>query len=144
MDINRLKKSLIKHEGVRYAPYRDTENNLTIGVGHLIPKDQEQKFLNRKDLNNAEVDAIFMTDLRIAIEDANKFIKEDSIPEEAFEIVVEMAFNLGLPRLLTFVNFRKSLQDQDFIKASLDMKDSKWYRQVKTRGVNLVERMRDV
>ena len=85
-----------------------------------------------------------MTDLRIAIEDANKFIKEDSIPEEAFEIVVEMAFNLGLPRLLTFVNFRKSLQDQNFTKASEDMKDSKWYRQVKTRGVNLVERMRGI
>ena len=57
IDINRLKKSLIEHEGLRYEPYKDHLGNWTIGVGHYIPKDQEEIYLNReKPLTNAEVE----------------------------------------------------------------------------------------
>jgi hypothetical protein len=48
-----------------------------------------------------------------------------------------MAFNLGLPRLKKFEKFLTALENQDFKTSAKEMEDSLWFRQVKTRGVEL-------
>jgi len=145
IDINRLKKSLIEHEGLRYEPYKDHLGNWTIGVGHYIPKDQEEIYLNReKPLTNAEVDNILHADIMVAVADAEKFIPMDSIDPQAFEIVVEMSFQLGLPRLSKFKNFQKALQEQNYIESSNQMLDSLWAKQVPNRANKLAKMMRDI
>jgi lysozyme len=142
MDIERLKKQVIANEGVRKTAYKDTLNNWTIGVGHLIRLPDEEYLLD-KELTDLEVDQIFVTDLNQAIDDARKFIDADSIPDEAFEVVVDMAFNLGLPKLLKFKNFQQALKDKDFVKASEEMLDSRWAKQLPNRSKRLAEIMRD-
>jgi len=142
MDIERLKKQVIANEGVRKTAYKDTLNNWTIGVGHLI-KLPDEEYLLDKELTDLEVDQIFVTDLNQAIDDARKFIDADSIPDEAFEVVVDMAFNLGLPKLLKFKNFQQALKDKDFVKASEEMLDSRWAKQLPNRSKRLAEIMRD-
>ena len=142
MDIERLKKQVIANEGVRKTAYKDTLNNWTIGVGHLI-KLPDEEYLLDKELTDLEVDQIFITDLNQAIDDARKFINADSIPDEAFEVVVDMAFNLGLPKLMAFQNFQQALRDKDFVKASYEMLDSLWAKQLPNRSKRLAKIMRD-
>ena len=142
MDIERLKKQVIANEGIRKTAYKDTLNNWTIGVGHLI-KLPDEEYLLDKELTDLEVDQIFVTDLNQAIDDARKFIDADSIPDEAFEVVVDMAFNLGLPKLMAFQNFQQALRDKDFVKASFEMLDSLWAKQLPNRSKRLAKIMRD-
>lgn len=142
MDIERLKKQIIANEGVRKTAYKDTLNNWTIGVGHLI-KLPDEEYLLDKELTDLEVEQIFITDLNQAIDDARKFIDADSIPDEAFEVVVDMAFNLGLPKLMAFQNFQQALRDKDFVKASFEMLDSLWAKQLPNRSKRLAKIMRD-
>jgi lysozyme len=142
MNIDKLKAQIKHSEGVRTTAYKDTLNNWTTGVGHLIRLPDEE-YLLEKELTEEEVDQIFITDLNQAIDDARKFINEDSIPEEAFFVVVDMAFNLGLPKLMRFQNFQQALRDKDFIKASYEMLDSLWAKQLPNRSKRLAKQMRD-
>lgn len=142
MNIDKLKKQIIANEGVRKTAYKDTLNNWTIGVGHLIRLPDEEYLLD-KELTDMEVDQILTTDLNQAIDDAKKFIDADSINEEAFHVVVDMAFNLGLPKLMAFQNFQAALRENDYVKASFEMLDSLWAKQLPNRSKRLAKQMRD-
>jgi len=142
MNIDKLKEQIKHSEGVRTTAYKDTLNNWTTGVGHLIRLPDEE-YLLEKELTEEEVDQIFITDLNQAIDDARKFISEDSIPEEAFFVVVDMAYNLGLPKLMRFQNFQQALRDKDFVQASFEMLDSLWAKQLPNRSKRLAKQMRD-
>ena len=146
MNLQRLRESVIAHEGIRYKAYADPilgASAMTTAVGHLI-KLPEEEYLLEKELTMDEVMELLDSDLEVAIKDAKKFIDEDSIPEEAFEIVVEMSFQLGYPRLSGFRNFQAALKEKDFVKASAEMLDSKWARQVPARAKNLADKMGEV
>tara|TARA_X000001382_G_scaffold67151_1_gene46657 strand:+ start:4174 stop:4614 length:441 start_codon:yes stop_codon:yes gene_type:complete len=146
MDISRLRESIIAHEGIRYKAYEDPiigASAMTTGVGHLIRLPQEEYLLD-KELNMSEVMELLNGDIDVALKDAKKFIDESSIPEEAFEIVIEMSFQLGYPRLSKFLKFQKALQENDFLLARSEMLDSKWARQVPARAKNLADKMGDV
>jgi len=143
MNIERLKKQVIANEGMRKTAYKDTLNNWTIGVGHLI-KIPDEEYLIEKELTDIEVDQIFTTDLNQAIDDARKFIDADTIPEEAFEVVIDMAFNLGLPRLMKFQNFQQALKEKNYKRASREMLDSVWAKQLPNRSKRLANQMREV
>lgn len=144
MDIKRLRESIIAHEGIRYKAYADPilgETAMTTGVGHLIQLPKEEYLLD-KELTMDEVLELLDNDIEVAVKDANKFINADLIPEEAFEIVIEMSFQLGYPRLSGFKKFQQALKDNDFQEAATQMLDSKWARQVPSRAKNLSDKMR--
>ena len=142
MNIEKLKAQVIHSEGIRTTAYKDTLNNWTIGVGHLI-KIPDEEYLLDKELTDLEVDQIFTTDLNQAIDDARKFIDVDSLSEEAFFVVVDMAFNLGLPKLMRFQNFQQALKEKDYKKASREMLNSLWARQLPNRSKRLAKQMRE-
>lgn len=141
MNIDRIKRDIILSEGIRHTAYKDTLNNWTIGVGHLI-KIPDEEYLIDKELTSLEVDQIFTTDLNQAIDDARKFIDSNEIHEEAFEIVIDMSFNLGLPKLMNFQRFRQALLAKQYKIASMEMLDSLWARQLPNRSKRLAKRMR--
>jgi len=142
VNIEKLKAQVIHSEGVRTTAYKDTLNNWTIGVGHLI-KIPDEEYLLDKELTDLEVDQIFTTDLNQAIDDARKFIDVDNLSEDAFFVVVDMAFNLGLPKLMRFQNFQQALKEKDYKKASREMLDSLWARQLPNRSKRLAKQMRE-
>tara|TARA_R100001463_G_scaffold30572_9_gene69524 strand:- start:1619 stop:2065 length:447 start_codon:yes stop_codon:yes gene_type:complete len=146
MDISRLRESVIAHEGIRYKAYEDPilgASAMTTGVGHLIRLPQEE-YLLEKELTMNEVMELLNDDIEVALKDAKKFIDEDTIPEEAFEIVVEMSFQLGYPRLSGFRKFQTALKDNNFTQAKSEMLDSKWARQVPARAKNLADKMGEI
>ena len=55
-----------------------------------------------------------------------------------------MMFNMGRPRLSRFHKMRRAIEAGDWKEAAVQMKDSKWYRQVPNRAERLVKRMEAV
>ena len=55
-----------------------------------------------------------------------------------------MMFNMGRPRLSKFKKMNEAITNEDWIEASVQMEDSRWYNQVTNRAKRLVERMAQV
>ena len=71
-------------------------------------------------------------------------LKKKILDPVAFGCVVNMAFQLGLPRLLKFKNFQYHLNKCDYESASLEMLDSLWAKQTPNRAKELAETMRSI
>ena len=55
--------------------------------------------------------------------------------------LVDMGFNLGVPRLMKFKNMWEAIERQDFEWASAEMLNSRWAKQVGRRADNLAKAM---
>ena len=65
-------------------------------------------------------------------------------PDEVQQILFNMMFNLGRPRLSKFKNMYLHLQNEDWANAAIEGRDSKWYRQVSNRAERLMVRLENV
>ena len=59
-------------------------------------------------------------------------------------ILCNMMYNLGYTRLSKFSKLKAAVNKGDWEKASIEMTDSKWYRQVPNRAERLVQRMKEI
>ena len=66
------------------------------------------------------------------------------MPEEAQQIIANMMFNLGRPRLSKFRGMKAGVDAKDWNRAAEEMVDSRWYAQVGRRAQRLVERMKEI
>jgi lysozyme len=142
MDIEHLKKDIMFEEGVKYEVYNDHLGYKTFGVGHLVrATDPENEMEVGTPVSKERVDECFEVDLYVAINDAEKFCEGIEVDDNIKECVTHMVFQLGLPRLNKFKNFKQALVDGDIAKAQIEMKDSLWYRQTTNRAERLIEKM---
>lgn len=142
MDIEHLKKDIMFEEGVKYEVYNDHLGYKTFGVGHLVrATDPENEMEVGTPVSKERVDECFEVDLYVAINDAEKFCEGIEVDDNIKECVTHMVFQLGLPRLNKFRNFKQALVDGDIAKAQDEMKDSLWYRQTTNRAKRLIEKM---
>ena len=86
----------------------------------------------------------FERDFDQAVHDARSFVEEESIDPIGFGCVINMAFQLGLPRLSKFKKFKEALDKQDYVSASIEMLDSRWAKQTPNRANELAETMRNI
>ena len=56
-------------------------------------------------------------------------------------VIIDMAFNIGVPRLNKFVKMWKAIDNKDFPSAKIEMLDSRWAKQVGNRAVRLSNAM---
>ena len=54
-----------------------------------------------------------------------------------------MAFNMGVPRLMKFVNMWMAIERENYPLACVEMLDSRWANQVGKRAVRLSEAMKN-
>jgi GH24 family phage-related lysozyme (muramidase) len=142
MDIEHLKKDIMFEEGVKYEVYNDHLGYKTFGVGHLVrATDPENEMEVGTEVSKERVDECFEVDLYVAINDAEKFCEGMEVDDNIKECVTHMVFQLGLPRLNKFRNFKQALVNGDIAKAQAEMKDSLWYRQTTNRAERLIEKM---
>ena len=66
------------------------------------------------------------------------------LPEEAQQIIANMMFSMGRPRLSKFKMMKQAVDNRDWKEAAKQMKNSKWYVQVKNRADRLVNRMEGI
>lgn len=128
-----FQKQLIEHEGMQLQMYVDSVGIPTIGVGHNL----------RMPLTEDAVMQILSDDIGDVILDLSVnlpwWLTLDEIRQR---VLADMCFNLGIARLLGFKNMLAALEVDNYDKAADEMKDSKWYVQVGSRGVRLEEMMR--
>jgi len=143
MNLEELKEDIAKEEGLKYEIYRCSEGYPTAGIGHLITEWDEEYYGMPigTEVSKEQIDKWFEADLYVAINDMEKFTADMQVDENVKECITHMVFQLGLPRLNKFKNFKQALIDGDIAKAQAEMKDSLWYRQTTNRAERLIEKM---
>ena len=142
--IETIKEDLVRHEGYVTEIYLCSENYPTFGIGHMVTEDDmEHTWPVGTPVTDERILQVFHDDCNAACTDASAlFLNFSSHPENVQRVLVNMAFNLGRSRLGKFKNMITAVNEGNYSKAADEMVDSKWYRQVKRRGEELVEIMR--
>lgn len=128
----KLKTMLIEHEGLRLEAYPDPlsgDEPWTIGYGHtgtnickgmIISEHEAMDYLD-SDISIAENLLNKNIGLYYKLSNARKLV------------LICMAFNLGMTRLLGFRNMFKSLINKNYIEAAKEILDSKAAQQLPKR-----------
>ena len=139
MNIEALREQLKIDEGVKYEIYKDHLGYPTFGIGHLITEnDQEHGKPDGTKISEDRVNEIFETDVAKFVSEAKILFPDlDDLPDVAQQVIVNMAFNMGRPRLSKFKNFIAGVNDRDWTRAAEEMMDSRWATQVGDRAIRL-------
>ena len=146
---------LIEHEGLVLTVYKDSLGIDTIGIGrNLKDRGISREELDYLDIPNMEVvyehgiseaDARYLALNDIAIVE-NELCRVHPCVEELDGVrqlvLMDMAFNMGVPRLCKFKKMWNAIHEENFEAASLEMMDSKWARQVGGRAKKLSDAMK--
>ena len=129
----RLIDQLIRHEGMELKVYKDSLGIETIGIGrNLVDRgvtEEEARYLCNNDIAIVERELV------------QNFPIVSSLSDIRIRVLLDMAFNVGLPRLRGFKRMWAALDKHDYGEAAKEMLDSKWARQVKTRAYTLARMM---
>ena len=149
-----LVQKLITHEGLRLQVYKDTLGIDTIGIGRNLEDrgitDKELEWMDIPNMDTiyeygiSEADAMYLAqnDVQIVEEEllrSHPCVEElDSVRQL---ILVDMAFNMGVPRLCKFKKMWAAIHENKFDIAAKEMLDSRWASQVKSRSIKLAHAM---
>ena len=139
----RLREEIIADEGQVLEVYLDHLGYPTVGVGHLILESDEEYGLGEgTPITQTRSDELLFQVLK---ECEDRFHNNwRDYPEEVKLIIANMAFNLGLTRLVKFKKMFAALNEGDYKQASVEGMDSKWAKQVYNRARRLMNRLRDI
>jgi len=144
MNINKLREQLKIDEGVKYEVYDDHLGYKTFGIGHLVTaKDEEYGAKVGHPVSEKRVNAVFDNDVETYVTESKKVFSDlDKLPDEAQEVIVNMCFNMGAPRLSKFKKFVAAVNDGNWSTAAVEMMDSRWAKQVGVRAERLRDRIK--
>ncbi len=134
-------------EGVVLEVYKDHLGYDTCGVGHLLVKgNPEYGCAVGTPISEETCDSYLAIDLQTAMKECiilyQPWFKD--FPQEVKEILINMMFNLGRPRLTKFKNFNKAIMRKDWKNAAVEGRDSLWHRQVTKRAERLMIRLENI
>ena len=146
MDLEQLREQLKIDEGCVYEIYNDHLGYPTFGIGHLVREsDPENGLPTGSPISESRVVEAFEQDVQTVLSDCAILYPDfEELPEEVQQIIANMMFNMGRPRLSGFKGMKRGVDSQNWQEAADQMVDSRWYRQVGARAERLVERMRNV
>ena len=134
IDQDRLSSTIKRHEGLRLEMYKDSVGKHTIGYGHN---------LDDLGITQEQADKLFSDDITKVIYELLGIPEFRAIKNKARrEVLINMSFNLGLPKLLGFRKMWAAVMAEAWEAAADEMLDSRWARQVGHRAVELSEIMR--
>jgi len=154
MDRETLKRRLIGEEGWRAQAYRDSLGIWTIGVGFNLQRSDARTLLAwvgadydavmaGAALSHEQVERLFDR----CLTDTEQSLRANvpgfsTLPETVRCVLIDMAFNLGWPRLRGFVGMLAAVQRRDWGLMADEMLDSLWARQVGCRAQSLAAEIR--
>jgi len=131
-----LVDQLKRDEGLRLKAYRCTAGVLTIGYGHT----GDVKESDEITAHQAEV--ILLVDIDKHKKELDAKLPWAHILDDArYGVLLNMAFNLGIPGLLKFKNTLKNVELGKYSDAGAGMMDSLWAKQVGNRAKRLSMQM---
>ena len=143
MNIDILRKEIEADEGCKYEKYRCSEGYPTAGIGHLLTEwDEEYSEPIGTAVSEEQVQKWFEKDVQTAINDCQDIFNDfDSLPEDIQHVLINMAFQLGGPRLSKFKRMIAAVEVEDYREMSLEMEDSRWFKQTTNRAQRLIDRV---
>lgn len=130
-----LEEDLIRDEGLRLKPYRDTVGKLTIGVG---------RNLDDRGISEDEARQILRNDIALCEAELDIHIPWwTHLTGDRQRALLNMCFNLGWPRLSGFKEMLIYLQAGSYARAASEALDSKWARQVGDRALRISKLIRE-
>ena len=143
-----LLESLVRHEGVRLSPYKDSLGYWTVGVGHLM---RRQDGPHNVRWPVARVASTLLADAKTHAQEAFDWLYPgrvghadgvwvqpvtvwDGMPYYARVALANMAFNLGGQKLAKWTNTRELARAGDWEAVAAGLENSKWWTQVGRRG----------
>jgi lysozyme len=145
---------LIAHEGMVLTVYQDTLGIDTIGIGrNLEDRGISQEELDHMDIPHIDLvyeHGITESDARYLAENDVQIVERellaahpcvDRLDAVRQLILVDMAYNMGVPRLCKFVKMWHAIHNEKFDDAAKEMLDSRWANQVKSRSTKLANAM---
>lgn len=133
MTTEALRQQLIRDEGLRLKPYRDTVGKLTIGVG---------RNLEDVGISAEEAEVLLANDLArvsTSVTTALPWVWELDEPRQG--VLYNMAFNLGTRGLLEFRRMLRSLEAHEYHAAAAELLDSTYAGQVGARAQRLARQL---
>lgn len=139
--VTSIKGLIALHEGRVPHAYQDSLGYWTIGVGHLIDKLKGGKLPERiiDDLLAYDI-----SEVEAGLHEALPWTLPMSYTDPVrYAVLVDMAFNLGVPGLLKFKNTLEYVRTGQWVNAGAGMLASLWASQVGSRARRLANMMRD-
>ena len=137
-----LKKRIMDHEGFRNTVYLDSLKKATIGYGHLVTK--KDNFIEGVEYKEKDLRQLFYQDFEKAETGADQIIGHISeLHPETKNIIIEMVFQLGTMGVRKFSKMLLALEEKNYYEAHLQMLDSRWRKQTKTRCESLAKIMKE-
>lgn len=134
MDTGQLAIELTRDEGLRLKPYRDSVGKLTIGIG---------RNLDDVGISEEEAEHLLLNDIQEVVLDLDRALPWwRTLDEVRQRVLANMAFNLGIVKLMKFPNTLRFIKDAQYEAAAEAMAASLWHRQVGPRAVRLEQMMR--
>ena len=131
MNLSRLTDQLRFHEGVRNKVYKDHLGIETIGVGRNLVD---------RGLSDHEINVLLANDINICTEELDKKLSWwKDLDDVRQRCMVDLVFNLGMPRFMQFVKTINHLKNNRFEEASIELLDSNYARQVGARAERIAE-----
>lgn len=135
MDTLKLQDDLIRDEGIRLQPYKDSVGKLTIGIG---------RNLIDKGITRDEAVMLCQNDIQEIVKTLSrqsfwKAIRDDDVRCRA---IVNMAFNLGCTGLFNFRGTLFLIEAQNWEAAASRLESSLWSKQVGDRAKRIIHMIR--
>ena len=125
------------HEGVETHAYKCTAEKTTIGVGRNIDPS------GGIGLSHDEIDYLLANDIkRVEAELLRAFSWYDDLNQPRKDAMIDMCFNMGLPRLMKFKKALAGMAMGDYNAASIEFLDSRWAKQVGQRAITITDIIR--
>ena len=147
-------EKLIAHEGLELQVYKDTLGIDTIGIGRNLEDrgitKEELDWMDYPSIDHVyeygitEADAVYLAqnDVQIVEDELlNAHPCLDRLDSVRQLVLVDMAYNMGVPRLCLFKKMWAAIHVDDFVTAAKEMLDSRWANQVKGRATKLANAM---
>ena len=130
----RLIKMLKRHEGVKSHAYKCSAGKVTVGVGRNIDED------GGIGLTDSEIDMLLENDIkRVEQELKDRFSWYRNLDSVRREAMIDIAFNLGITKLLGFKKALAAMESGDYYWASTEFNASRWAEQVGDRSEELCD-----
>lgn len=141
-----LKDSIKLNEGFRDRVYKDSLGKDTIGYGFLVSALSSDEL----ELNGGFIEPMSKEVAEKILELKLKKLKSDLFgvlpwleqkPQNVKDAITEMAYQLGIPKMMGFVNTLEYIKNDDYEQAKVNLKSSLWYRQTPKRVENLIKQL---
>lgn len=129
-----LKNWIKKCEKLELHPYLDSVGKLTVGYGRNIEDN---------GISVEEADFLFENDFARCEKELSECAWYVNQPEGVRGALINMCFNLGLPKLKGFKRMIEALKVKNYTLAAQEALNSKWASQVGNRAKDIAVMLRE-